>query len=342
MNQTLLSEPNQTGRVRVYIRPRSDDLRELTDEIATICAETVGALQEFYTPSSLSAGFCRVGGPEVTETTFSARESVATHSFPVESSDPSALEDALREFAAEQNASKTDHTYLSDFEFDGSVVRIYLPVGDVEVFNDSPSPQLEHGEDLGTALDNPPFYVQFAHFPGTHLESADPAPTHVHALIFHLNAEVYFEASRVGEINRARVREGIAKIRDRFDVIECTTAPDRLNETQLDEELLRSGGPSSEQLLEDYRKEWMEGEIVESTTQHTEDGETVFEIASDAAAVQTRELRARIEAYAAHQRERGNAPQADRLRIVRTDGTKLEAELVDGTLDWVDDASEET
>ncbi|QLH80889.1 hypothetical protein [Halosimplex pelagicum] len=137
------------------------------------------------------------------------------------------------------------------------------------------------------------------------------------------------------------MREGIARIRDRFDVIECTAAPDRLSETRLDEELLRSGRPSSEQLLEDYRKEWVEREIVESTTQHIENRETVFEIASDAAAVQTAELRARIEAYVDYQREQGNAPRADRLRIVRTDGTKLEATLTDGTLEWVDDGLKE-
>jgi hypothetical protein len=341
MNKTLLSEPDQTGRVRVYIRPRSDDLRELTDEIATICTETVGAFGEFYTPGSLSAGFCRVGDPEVTEATFSARENVATHSFPVELSDPSALEDTIREFGAEQNANTTDYVYLSDFEFDGSVVRIYIPAGDVEISEDSPEPHLEHGDDPETAPDNPPFYIQFAHFPGTHVKSVDPAPTHVYALLLYLNAETYFEDSLIGEINRARVREGIARIRDRFDVIECTAAPDRLSETRLNEELLRLDGPTSEQLLQDYRKEWAEREIVGRTAQYTENGETVFEITSDAAAVQTAELRARIEAYVDHQREQGNAPRADRLRIVRTDGTKLEARVVDGTLEWADDASEE-
>ncbi|PSP84574.1 hypothetical protein BRC96_05510 [Halobacteriales archaeon QS_6_64_34] len=100
-------------------------------------------------------------------------------------------------------------------------------------------------------------------------------------------------------------------------------------------------GPPAEELIKEYRIDWVESELVETAAQYEEDGNTVFEVMSDAESITTDELRKRTEAYVNQQQTKGNAPQADRLRIIRTDGTPLEARFSDGDIGWIDDDADQ-
>ncbi|QLH80894.1 hypothetical protein [Halosimplex pelagicum] len=165
----------------------------------------------------------------------------------------------------------------------------------------------------------------------------------VYTLSIGTDTDLWFDDSMIGQINRARLHEILRTLENSLPIVDCNfTVSDMKSYADPDATaVFEYDGPPADELIREYRIDWVESELVETATQYHEGGEAVFEVTSDAPRVQPEELRKRIEAYVDHQRQQGKPPQADRLRVVRTDGTQLEATLTDDTLDWVDDGFEE-
>lgn len=194
--------------------------------------------------------------------------------------------------------------------------------------------------------DNSPLGFSILHMPAKYGPEEKLTGHSVYRIMVGTGSDIWFNESRIGEINRARLNESLHAVDDAFSVVEYQFRVEDMKivgeevTTYSDPDaaaVFEYDGPSSDELIEEYRVDWVDSELVETATEYTDDGgETVFEVTSDAASVETAELRARIEAYVADQRDRGKTPQADRLRVVRTDGTTLEARFVDDGIEWVD------
>ena len=157
------------------------------------------------------------------------------------------------------------------------------------------------------------------------------------------NSNLWLDDTPIATINRTRLQSLLHEIDDAFPVVKRKfTVDDMKGYGDADAEaLFNYDGPPAEELIREYRIDWVESELVETAAQYNEGDETIFEVTSDAESVQTAELRLRIEAYVDQQQTKGNAPQADRLRIIRTDGTPLEARFSDGDIRWIDDEADQ-
>jgi len=152
------------------------------------------------------------------------------------------------------------------------------------------------------------------------------------------DSNVWFDDTAIAHINRARLHALLHRIDEALPVVKRKfTATDMNGYFDPDAAaVFEYDGPPAEQLIREYRVEWVESELVTTSTRYQENGEPVFEVTSDAEALQTDELRRRIEAYVDHQRTQSNVPQAELLRIVRTDGTVLEARFTEEGVVWTD------
>ena len=156
-------------------------------------------------------------------------------------------------------------------------------------------------------------------------------------------SDIWFDDTQIAQINRAQLHELLHRIDSVLPVVKRKFSVGEMSGyINADAEAVYDyDGPPADELIKEYRIDWVESELVETAAQYEEGDETIFEVTSDAESVQTAELRLRIEAYVDQQQTKGNAPQADRLRIIRTDGTPLEARFSNGDIEWTDDDAEQ-
>jgi len=157
------------------------------------------------------------------------------------------------------------------------------------------------------------------------------------------DSDIWFDETPIAKINRARLHALLYEIDSALPVFQRSFIVDNMKGYgDADAEaLFNYDGPPAKELIKEYRIDWVESELVETAAQYEENGSTVFEVTSDAESITTDELRKRIEVYVNQQQTKGNAPQADRLRIIRTDGTPLEARFSDSDIEWTDDDAEQ-
>ena len=329
------------GVLTMYIASPESSLEKLCEKMLALNEAVLEGFSTVFRPETSSIQTFSVPKDTPLQNLIDRREAVNSHSVTI-GDDVESTIIQLRELLEADSDRIDSPVYIPACWYGNTTYSVYLPAGEIEITpDDSQHYRLQKNGDIKNKRPSyEPLEIKIKL-----LKNEDVVPEYdrpfVYGIKITIGADVFVEGSDIGEINWARLSDAMEYVSDRFDVLEKSFLPFRYDREQwIQDHLFGYDCPSSESLVREYRLDWIQSELVQTATQYEEDGETIFELTSDAAAVLTDELRKRFEVYVDYQREQGNAPQADRLRIVRTDGNPLEATFSHGRLKWVDEHDE--
>lgn len=327
------------GPVQLAIASKDPFFAEITEMILSLNEAVVEGFSDVYCPKTLKTGSSSVPSTDSLDDFLSDAEEVSIYSVDV-SDDIAVVTNELREYLNRDVERIDAPVFISGGRYEDATWSVYLPAGEIEVGpENSEIYRLQKKGDIKSVRSmRAPLELSLRAATNTYAPDGYDKPV-IYKLTIMVGADIYVEDSPIGEINRACLHEAIEYIAERFDVVDRSFSYGFTKEPWMREHLFEYDGPSSDELIREYRLNWVQSELVQTVKKYKEDGETIFEVTSDAAAVLTDELRKRIEVFVDHQQAQGNAPQADRLRIVRTDGTSLEATFSDGNVAWADTQS---
>ncbi|PSP85817.1 hypothetical protein BRC96_01120 [Halobacteriales archaeon QS_6_64_34] len=315
---------------------------EIPDRTASIVEDVFATLGETVTPTTLRLGISSL--PAQTPIPAAKEQAELLPDSPLTVSNPDKVTfgdytDRLAEIPVDDGRIVQNSKVTTD----ATKVRIFLRSG-MQTIDSSGSTYYEREQPtVEDSLNYAPLVLTIIHFGPKYGPEDKLEGDSLYRISISTGSDIWFDDTQIARINRARLHELLHRIdsvlpvvKRKFSVGEMSGYINADAEAVFDYD-----GPPAEELIREYRIDWVKSELVETAAQYEEDGNTVFEVTSDAESITTDELRKRIEAYVDQQQTKGNAPQADILRIIRTDGTPLEARFSDGDIEWIDDEADQ-
>ncbi|WP_436925778.1 hypothetical protein [Halosimplex amylolyticum] len=340
-NQDYLTMIRGSTSWKFYIDSEIELSNEVPDRTAAVMERIFATLGRDIAPIVLKLGVASLPSQTPIDEAFSEAEPVLDSNGTIKNCHGITYQEYAERVA--EIATEDDRVlHVSKVATESTCVKVYLRSG-MQTIDATESEYFRNDRsDVDQVPDHAPLSFSVIHQSSKYRPGGKLAGDSVYRITIGTDSDIWFGDTEIAQINRARLSKLLHEINDTFPVVARDFSVGEMDRyTDADPSVVfEYDGPPAEELIREYRIDWVESELVETAAQYDEAGETVFEVTSDAPTVQTEELRKRIEAYVDHEREQGNAPQADLLRIVRTDGTQLEAKLTDDTLEWVDDESD--
>jgi hypothetical protein len=337
-NEHYLIGGGGTATWQFYIDSEISLSNDIQDRTATIAERVFAAVTDVIIPIELTIGAASIPTETPIEDAFREAEPVSDSQFVLKDEDGIEFEQYEKKVAS-ISADDNRVLHISKIATEATKVQVFLRNGMQTISAGTSEYFKNENPDVDKGLDYAPLNFSITHHGSRHAPKGELKGQSVYRVVLRTNSDVWFDDTTFARINRARLSEIFYNINSSLPVVALKFSADDLKGyTDTDVAgVFEYGGPPANELIKDYRVNWVQSELVETASQYEEGGETIFEVTSDAESILTDELRRRIEAYVEQQRELGNAPQADRLRIVRTDGTPLEAMFTDSGLEWTDD-----
>lgn len=140
------------------------------------------------------------------------------------------------------------------------------------------------------------------------------------------------EVDAIAQINRARLYEAYARLEASVDVLETFwTSVDYGAIPEHIEAVLDYDGPPSDELIERYRREWVQSHLRDHAVGDVVDGDRLVDFGQVAEHVFPDEIRHRIEAYL---RSDESTAAVDRVRVTTADGQVLTGDVTADGVGW--------
>jgi len=142
----------------------------------------------------------------------------------------------------------------------------------------------------------------------------------------------------IGQINRARLNEAATTIQTNLDVLYGNwVSVDFGGLRDLFTEVLDYSGPPPEELIRQYRVNWVESKLRDKAAGGVVNGERVVSFGQVPELVFPAEIRARVEAYV---QDTDSTETIDRVRVATMDETQLEGLVTEDGIEWEEAAGD--
>lgn len=134
------------------------------------------------------------------------------------------------------------------------------------------------------------------------------------------------------QINRARLAEAVSNLKSSLELLYADwTSVDFGGQREYFNKVIDNDGPSSEELIYQYRVNWVKSTLLDQATGTVVDGERVVDFGQIPELVFPEELRARIETYV---QATDSTETVDCIRVTTDEGIQLQGAVTDDGIDW--------